>query len=87
MSGEKKVKLTKDLVYEEYENCWNHGVSPTGMLEAFVILTGYFEQGYNPKDYVEVEDGNVLFHVDKNKIHVYDTRNDKKRKICTLTLN
>ena len=87
MNAEKKVKLTKDLVFKQFDNCWDHGVEPTRLVECFMILTEYMEHGYDPKDYVEVEDGDVLFQVDKNKIHVYDIRDDKKQKICTLTLN
>lgn len=83
--NEKKVTKIKNQMFHQFDKCWDHGVEPTRMLEAFMILTEYFEHGYNPKDHIEVEDGHLLFHVSKNKIKVYNTKN-KKRRIATLTL-
>ena len=72
-------------MFNQFDNCWNYGVEPTRMLECFMILTEYFEWCYNPKEYVEVKDGHLLFYVTKNKIKVYDTKT-KKRQIATLIL-
>lgn len=82
MNGKKVTKI-KNQMFDQFDNCWNHGVEPTRMLECFMILTEYFEHGYDPKDYVEVEDGHLRFVVVKNKITVYH----KDVKIATLTLN
>lgn len=83
MMNQKKVTKIKSQMFDQFDNCWNCGVEPTRMLECFMILTEYFEHGYDPKDYVEVEDGHFRFTVIKNKITVYH----EDVKIATLTLN
>ena len=83
--NKKKVTKIKNQMFEQFDNCGSHDVEPTRMLEYFMILTEYFEHGYDPKDYVKVEDGHFLFHVTKNKIKVYNTET-KNHKIATLIL-
>ncbi len=82
----RKINKLRELVFGQLLTCDRFNVEPTQPLTALEVITRYMKFGHNPKDNVEVVDGELLFRVVKNKIYIYDNTRKKPKRIATLVL-
>lgn len=81
-----KIEKVKNLVYQEFSNCEKYGIEPTRLLEAFMTVSYYLVQ-VKKERVIEIEDGDVIFKVLKNKIQIFDITGTVPKLIATFKIH